>query len=103
MSLKMLQRLLNLAILMSSADLRPKSDAFSGVPVRAGGLSRPSGDYVAQVTALNAAAPRSTDEIANRFVEDFRLAKGPCSPFDEDAWQALGQAFAERPSLRQMA
>ena len=34
-------------------------------------------------------------------MENFRLAKGTRSPFDEPAWQALGRAFAERPLLRQ--
>ncbi|MFM0335474.1 alpha/beta fold hydrolase [Paraburkholderia fungorum] len=101
MSLKMPQRLASLVILMSSADLRPKNDAFSGAPVRAGELPRPSAEYVAQVIALNANAPRDASEVANRFVENFRLAKGPRSPFVEDAWQALGRAFAERPLLRQ--
>lgn len=101
MSLKMPQRLASLVILMSSADLRPKNDAFSGAPVRTSGLPRPSAEYVAQVIALNAKAPRDAREVANRFVENFRLAKGARSPFDEDAWQALGRAFAERPLLRQ--
>lgn len=101
MSLKMPQRVASLAILMSSADLRPKNDAFSGAPVRCGELPRPSPEYVAQVIALNATAPRDASDVANRFVENFRLAKGARSPFDEDAWQALGRAFAERPLARQ--
>lgn len=100
MALKQPQRLSSLAILMSSADLRPKNNAFAGVPIEEGELSRPSMDYVAQVIALNASAPVDTAEIAQRFVENFRLAKGPRSPFDENAWQTLGRALAERPTLR---
>lgn len=100
MALKAPQRLASLVILMSSADLRPKNDAFAGAPVREGELPRPSADYVAQVIALNATAPANEDEIATRFIENFRLAKGPRSPFDEAAWQALGRAFAQRPALR---
>ena len=101
MSLKMPQRLASLVILMSSVDLRPKNDAFSGAPVRAGELPRPSAKYIAEVIAMNAKAPRDTSEVASRFVENFRLAKGERSPFDEHAWQALGRAVAERPLLRQ--
>jgi pimeloyl-ACP methyl ester carboxylesterase len=100
MALEQPQRLSSLAILMSSADLRPKNDAFTGAPARANELSRPSAEYVARVIALNANAPLDANEVAHRFVENFRLAKGARSPFDEDAWQALGHAFAERPSLR---
>jgi pimeloyl-ACP methyl ester carboxylesterase len=101
MSLKMPQRMASLVILMSSADLRPKNDAFSGAPVRAGELPRPSPEYVAHVIALNANPPQDMREMANRFVENFRLAKGPRSPFDEEAWQALGRAFAETLHARQ--
>jgi pimeloyl-ACP methyl ester carboxylesterase len=100
MALNMPQRLASLVVMMSSADLRPKNDAFSGAPVRAGELPRPSPDYVAQVIALNSSSPHNTRELAHRFVENFRLAKGPRSPFDEEAWQVLGRAFAERPLLR---
>jgi pimeloyl-ACP methyl ester carboxylesterase len=100
MALKQPERLASIAILMSSADLRPKNDAFAGAPVRDRELPRPCADYVAKVIALNAKAPVGEREVAERFVENFRLAKGPRSPFDEDAWQALGQAFAERPALR---
>jgi pimeloyl-ACP methyl ester carboxylesterase len=101
MALTMPQRLASLVVMMSSADLRPKNDAFAGTPVRTGELPRPSSEYVARVIALNAIPPRDTHEVANRFVENFRLAKGPRSPFVEDAWQALGQAFAERLLQRQ--
>jgi pimeloyl-ACP methyl ester carboxylesterase len=101
MSLKMPQRLASLVILMSSVDLRPKNDAFSGAPVRAGELPRPSPKDIAEVIALNAKAPRDTSEVASRFVENFRLAKGERSPFDEHAWQALGRAVAKRQLLRQ--
>lgn len=100
MALKQPQRLASIALLMSSADLRPKNDALAGAPLRDGELPRPCADYVAKIIALNAKAPVDTNEVAERFVENFRLAKGVRSPFDEDAWQALGRAFAERRALR---
>lgn len=101
MAIKRPQRLLSLTVMMSSVDLRPKNDAFAGAASREGELPRPSPDYVAKVLALNASAPLTIDEVAERFVENFRLAAGPRSPFDEDGWQALGRAFAELPLARQ--
>jgi pimeloyl-ACP methyl ester carboxylesterase len=100
MAIKRPQRLLSLAVMMSSADLRPKNDAFAGSDAREGELPRPSPDYVPKVVALNANAPTTISEVAERFVENFRLAAGPRSPFDEGAWQALGRAFAELPLSR---
>lgn len=41
----------------------------------------------------------NAQEVATRFVENFRFAKWSRSPFDELAWQALGRAVAERASL----
>jgi pimeloyl-ACP methyl ester carboxylesterase len=100
MALSMPERVTTLCTIMSSPDLRPKNDAFAGISARAGELPRPSADYVAKVIALNASPPASVDEIATRFVENFRLAAGPRSPFDERAWRSLGHAFAERPLQR---
>jgi pimeloyl-ACP methyl ester carboxylesterase len=100
MAIKRPQRLASLVVMMSSADLRPKNDAFAGAAARAGELPRPARDYVARVIALNASAPATLGEIAQRFVENFRLAAGPRSPFDEAHWQALGRAFAELPLSR---
>ena len=93
-------RVATVAALMASADLRPKTDAFLGLPPRTDELSRPSSDYVAAVIALNATPPTGVAEAATRFVENFRLASGPKAPFDEIAWAALGRDFAERPMLR---
>ncbi|SAL10978.1 Alpha/beta hydrolase [Caballeronia peredens] len=100
MALQQPARVASVSILMSSADVRPKNDAFANAPPKEGELARPAADYVARVIALNSTPPRDVDEIAQRFVDNFRLAKGPRSPFDEPAWQMLGRAFAERLALR---
>ena len=100
MALAQPARVSSLAILMASHDLRPKNDAFADAAGRLGELPRPSPEYVLKVIALNAEPPKDEREVARRFVENFRLAKGPRSPFDEVAWQALGRAFAALPSLR---
>jgi pimeloyl-ACP methyl ester carboxylesterase len=52
------------------------------------------------VIALNAKPPVTEEEVARRFVENFRLASGASSPFDEDAWLALGRAVAGCAALR---
>lgn len=100
MAIRAPDRVATVATLMSSADLRPKTDAFLGLPRRVGELSRPAPDYVAAVIALNAEPPIGLTETAARFVDNFRLASGPKAPFDEIAWAAIGRAFAERPTLR---
>jgi pimeloyl-ACP methyl ester carboxylesterase len=100
MALRAPARVESLTVMMSSPDLRPKNDAFTGAPPRPGELPRPAAEYVAAVIALNAVAPTSEDETAIQFVENFRLAKGAASPFDEAAWMALGRAMAGRAKLR---
>lgn len=100
MALSKPERVTTLCTIMSSPDMRPKNDAFAGAPERPGELPRPAADYIANVIALNAHPPTSVEEVATRFIENFRLAAGPRSPFDESAWQRLGKAFAERPLLR---
>jgi pimeloyl-ACP methyl ester carboxylesterase len=100
MAIQRPQQLLSLTVMMSSVDLSPKNHAFAGAPPIEGELPRPSSDYVARVLALNATAPATIDEIAMRFVDNFRLAAGPRSPFDEESWQTLGRAFAELPLRR---
>jgi pimeloyl-ACP methyl ester carboxylesterase len=100
MALEQPERVRSLAVLMSSTDLRPKNDAFAGALVREGELPRPSADFVAQASALNAAPATSPEEVAARFVENFRLAKGARSPFDEEAWRELGRRVAAVPLLR---
>jgi pimeloyl-ACP methyl ester carboxylesterase len=99
MAIQRPQQLLSLTVMMSSVDLQPKNHAFAGAAPIEGELPRPSSDYVARVLALNATAPATIDEVAERFVENFRLAAGPQSPFDEESWQKLGRAFAELPLL----
>jgi pimeloyl-ACP methyl ester carboxylesterase len=100
MALRAQERVLSLSVIMSSSDMGPKNDAFTGAPPKPGELPRPSPDYVAQVIALNATPADGAEASARRFADNFRLAKGPASPFDEAAWLALGRAFAERPLLR---
>lgn len=90
------QRVLSITSIMSSPDLRPKNDAFTGQPARPGELPRPSKDYVRAVIALNRSPTRSQEDVAIRFMENFRLAAGDTSPFDEDFWFALGRVVAER-------
>lgn len=93
-------RVASLTMLMSSVDLGPKNAAFSGRPPQAGGLSQPAPDYVAAVIALNSVTPQTEAEAARQFVENFRLAKGQESPFDEAAWQKLGEDVAAIPRRR---
>ncbi|PZQ97786.1 MAG: hydrolase [Cereibacter sphaeroides] len=93
-------RAASLTMLMSSVDLGPKNAAFSGQPPQPGALSQPAADYVAAVIALNAAAPQSEEESSRQFVENFRLASGAESSFDEHFWQRLGRAVAAIPRQR---
>jgi pimeloyl-ACP methyl ester carboxylesterase len=100
MALRAPARVRSVTAMMSSPDLQPKNDAFAGTPPRHGELSRPAADYVAAVIALNAVKPANDEEAAIQFVENFRLAKGPESPFDESAWLEMGRAVAGRWRLR---
>lgn len=93
-------RVRSITTLMSSIDLRPKNDAFLGLPPRADELPRPAPEYVAAVIALNAHSPVTEEESAKSFVENFRLAKGAASPFDEAFWLDMGRAIAAIPRLR---
>lgn len=100
MAIRAPDRISALTVLMSSADLRPKNDAFAGAPARPGELPRPERAYVDAVIALNSVGVETEEEVARQFVENFRLAKGPVSPFDEHDWLKMGQAIAARPRLR---
>ena len=100
MALRASERLSALTVIMSSAVLGPKNDAFKGVPERAGELPRPARSYVEAVIALNSSVGASDDAAALNFVENFRLAKGPLSPFDETDWLRMGLAVANLPRLR---
>jgi pimeloyl-ACP methyl ester carboxylesterase len=86
----------HIATIMSSPDLGPKNDAFTGRPEIPGELPRPAPDYVRAVIALNSAAETSDAAVAERFMENFRLAAGGRSPFDEPFWRSLGHAVATR-------
>ena len=100
MALRTPDRVLSLSVIMSSSDMGPKNDAFTGSPPKAGELPRPAPDYVAKVIALNAQPTEGVEAGAGRFADNFRLASGPASQFDEAAWLAMGRAFAERPLQR---
>jgi pimeloyl-ACP methyl ester carboxylesterase len=100
MALRAPARVRSVTAMMSSPDLKPKNDAFCGMPLRHGELPRPAADYVAAVIALNAVKPANDEEAAIQFVDNFRLAKGPASPFDESAWLEIGRAVAGRWRLR---
>ena len=89
-------RVLSVTALMSSPNLGPKNAAFAGAPPTPGALPAPTAEYVAAVVALNASPPATADETAVRFVDNFRLAAGTASPFDEAAWHTLGQRVAAR-------
>ncbi len=101
MAMRAPERSSALTVMMSSADLRPKNDAFTGAPVREGELPRPARSYVDAVIALNSVASASDKEVAHNFVENFRLAKGALSPFNEDDWFQMGRAMAALPTLRE--
>jgi pimeloyl-ACP methyl ester carboxylesterase len=90
------QRVLSVVTMMSSPDLGPKNDAFSGRPELPGQLPRPAADYVSAVIELNAKLPAGGEETARLFMENFRLAAGPQSAFDEIFWLELGRAVASR-------
>ncbi len=89
-------RVLSITSIMSSPDLRAKNDAFTGQPAREGQLPRPAAEYVSAVISLNSSPAGSDEEIAIRFMENFRLAAGSRSPFDETFWLILGRAMAKR-------
>lgn len=89
-------RIASITAIMSSPDLRPKNNAFTGIPAVAGELPQPASDYVKAVIALNETRVSSDEEAAVRFMENFRLAAGPTSPFDEDFWLELGTKVACR-------
>lgn len=89
-------RVASITSLMSSPDLRPKNDAFIGRAPIDRQLSRPSPDYVRAVIALNHTPAESEEAVAIRFMENFRLAAGPTSPFDEAFWLRMGRAVAGR-------
>jgi len=94
--LKHPERVASITTLMSSPDLGPKNDAFTGKPEEPGQLPRPAPDYVRAVIALNSVPAQSDEDAARRFVENFRLAAGPKSPFDEGFWLAMGRAVVAR-------
>jgi pimeloyl-ACP methyl ester carboxylesterase len=94
--LKCPARVASITALMSSPDLGPKNDAFTGKPDKAGQLPRPAADYVRAVVSLNSTPATSDEEIAERFMENFRLAAGGKSPFNRDFWLAMGRAVAAR-------
>lgn len=95
-SLSRPSRVASITSLMSSPDLRPKNDAFTGQPPADGQLPRPSPEYVRAVIALNHRHAGSDEAVAIRFMENFRLAAGPKSPFDDAFWLSLGRAVAGR-------
>jgi pimeloyl-ACP methyl ester carboxylesterase len=89
-------RVLSITSIMSSPDLGPKNDAFTRQPAKKGQLPRPRADYVSAVILLNSSPTKSEEDVAVRFMENFRLAAGPTSPFDENFWLALGRTVARR-------
>lgn len=89
-------RVASISTIMSSPDLEPKNNAFLGKAPQSGALPAPAAAYVTSVTTLNRTPAFSDDEVAGRFVENFRLAAGPRSPFNETYWNAMGKAFAIR-------
>jgi pimeloyl-ACP methyl ester carboxylesterase len=94
------ERVIDVVAVMTSPDLEPKNRAFAGLPPPDGELPRPGPDYVAAVIALNSVAPTDEQGLADQFVENFRLAKGPRSPFDETAWATLGRKVARQTMAR---
>lgn len=94
------ERVASLALIMSSLRLGPKNRAFAGLAPEPDALPQPAFDYVAEVIALNAVAPQGAAEIARAFVDNFRLAKGPASPFAEAFWADLGAKVAAIPERR---
>ncbi|WP_160003891.1 alpha/beta fold hydrolase [Rhizobium sp. 18055] len=89
-------RVASITTMMSSPDLGPKNDAFAGRPPKSNALPGPAANYVQAVISLNSAPACTDTEVAERFVENFRLAAGPKSPFDQASWNAIGDAFAFR-------
>ncbi len=94
--LKSPSRVASLTTVMSSPDMEPKNDAFTGKPARPGQLPPPDPDYVSAVISLNSTPTQSDEDVAERFMQNFRLAAGPKSSFDEDFWLALGHGVAKR-------
>lgn len=93
-------RVLTLTAIMASPDMTPKNDAFAGKSPRPGALPPPDPAFVAGVIAANAQAPAGDAEAVTQLVDNFRLAKGPVSPFDEDFWRVIMQRVVARPRSR---
>jgi len=91
---------LSLTALHASHDLAPKADAFAGLAPRDGALPQPDPAFIAGVIAINAQPAANEDDAVTQLVENFRLAKGPRSPFDEGFWRALMGRMVELPRLR---
>jgi hypothetical protein len=70
-------RVLSITSIMSSPDLGPKNDAFTGQPSKTEQLPQPASHYAAAVITLNCSPAGSDVEAAIRFMENFRLAAGP--------------------------
>lgn len=76
-------RVLSLILMMTSIDLTIKNDAFLGLDLSQSKLPPPKQEYIKAVKELNAVSPTTQIGKIKLLVENFKLANGSKSPYDE--------------------
>lgn len=94
------ERIISLTFMMSSLRFWSKSLAFPWQKKSYGNLPPPALEYVKKILFLDASSCSGHTDIPREFVEAFRLAKGPNSPFDEKFRLSLGKEIANLPEQR---
>lgn len=83
------ERVLSLALMMSSPDLSIKNNAFHGVIEHDSPLSAPSSDFIQQVLELNQVQTKTNEDKIKQITANWKLANGSKALFDEHYWLAL--------------
>ena len=78
------QRVLSLILMMSSIDLTIKNDAFRGKDMSNSKLPPPKKEFIQAILQLNAVQTSSLPEKIKQVVENFRLANGSKSFYDDE-------------------
>jgi pimeloyl-ACP methyl ester carboxylesterase len=90
------QRVLSLILMMSSIDLTIKNDAFRGIDMSSSKLPPPKQEFIQAILHLNAVQPSSLPEKIKQLVENFRLANGSKSFYDEEFFYQLFERSLKR-------
>lgn len=89
-------RVLSLTLMMSSMDLTIKNDAFRGMDMSHCKLPPPKKEFMRAILQLNAVQPSSLSEKIKQLVENFRLANGSKSAYDEEFFYQLFEKSLKR-------